>query len=100
MSELKLVIAGMVVVIASVISMYAILWAIRDYRKQKTYLEGLKFRKKYGCFNVMEYAKNQKGVKNKAWTKQENHAGIEPKTWSNEIPVIDYFENGMNLTLF
>lgn len=94
--KIKIITAGIIIMIAFFISICAIIWSIMDYRKQKRVLEGLEYRRIHGTFHIKQYTEQNKAVKELSWIKQKN-TGPDPKTFQKSLPCIDYFEENMKL---
>lgn len=92
--ELSISEMGIIVAIIGVIvlTVYFILFIIKDYRAQDIAIQGREYRKKYGLLSENYYLNNENCIKEKLWIKQKNW-GIHPKKLKKSIKIIDYSSN-------
>lgn len=77
-----------VVVIAFVVCIVAIVWTTKNYRKQRTAVNGLNYRKEHGLFDVDRYI--QGTIKTTVNRRQKNN-GPNPEVYDKKILFVEHF---------
>jgi len=84
-----------VIVIAFAVCVVSIIWAIKNYKKQMTVVNGLNYRKEHGVFDIDRYV--QGTIKTTVSRRQRNN-GPNPKEYDKKISFVDHFNKSVYTT--
>lgn len=65
--------AQLVILIALIITILIIMFVKQDFKSQEETIEGKKYRRIHGAFNIDQYFGNDKLIKDSDWAKQKNN---------------------------
>lgn len=82
----------LIVIVATIglfVCIMSVVWAIINYKKQLTAVNGANYRKERGLFDAIKYAQDNN---NATVLAKQTNSGPDPETFNKNVPYINHFD--------